>query len=228
MAYRNRILMKVTWAAAAAIFCGVLLFWPGGSNAQEQEAGRGAKGKLSTPQAELLTFLTPPGVDKSYDAIDATKLHRYVEEQAAISLKYRDAGNQFWGRIAGMPSGTETQNWIKDKFKEIGVPFETVSITAAADYPKTWGIDISSNGKSVHLKSAFPLIDFPETSGPLTSDQNLDVVWVSLGQESDFIGKDVRGKLVVVYSIPTPSVLIQSSMWMESVGRAQKAGAAAI
>src|ERR1051326_9118280 len=117
MAYSNRTLVKVTWAGAALVFCGALLLWPGGSNAQEQEGGRGARGKLSTPQAELLTFLTPPGVDKSYDAIDAAKLHHYVEEQAAISLKYRDAGNQFWGRIAGMPSGTETHKWIKDKFK---------------------------------------------------------------------------------------------------------------
>jgi hypothetical protein len=219
-------LMKIVWAGAVSVFGGVLLLWPGGSDAQE--GGRGPRGKLSTPQAEFLTWLMPPGVDKSYDAIDADKLHGYVREQAAISLKSRDAGNQYWGRIAGMPSGTETQNWIKDKFKAIGVPYETVTISAAADYPKSWGIDVSSNGKSLHLKSAFPLIDFPETAGPLKGDRELDTVWVSLGQESDFLGKDVKGKAVVIYSIPTPSVLIQSSMWMESVGRAQKAGAAAI
>jgi hypothetical protein len=226
MAYRNGMLMKVAGAGAVSLLCGALLLWPGRSDAQE--GGRGPRGKLSTPQAELLTWLTPPTVDKSYDAIDANKLHGYVREQAAISRKSRDAGNQYWGRIAGMPSGTETQNWIKDKFKAIGVPFETVSIPAAADYPKSWGIEVSSGGKSIQLKSAFPLIDFPETAGALKGDRELETVWVSLGQESDFLGKDVRGKAVFIYSIPTPSVLIQSSMWMESVGRAQKAGAAAI
>lgn len=226
MAYRNGILMKVAGASAVSLFCGVLLLWPTGSDAQE--GGRGPRGKLSTPQAELLNWPMPPGVDQSYDAINADKLHGYVREQAAISLRSRDAGNQYWGRIAGMPSGTETQNWIKDKFKEFGVPYETVSIPAAANYPKSWSIDVSSNGKSLHLKSAFPLIDFPETAGSLKGDRELDTVWVSLGQESDFLGKDVRGKAVFIYSIPTPSVLIQSSMWMESVGRAQKAGAAAI
>jgi hypothetical protein len=226
VAYNNGTLKKVAWAGAASVFCGVLLLWPGGSDAQE--GGRGPRGKLSTPRAELLTWLTPPSVDKSYDTIDAAKLHGYVREQAAISLKSRDAGNQYWGRIAGMPSGTETQNWVKDKFKAIGVPFETVTIPASANYPKSWGIEVSSNGKSLQLKSAFPLIDFPETAGSLKGDHELDTVWVSLGQESDFLGKDVRGKAVFIYSIPTPSVLIQSSMWMESVGRAQKAGAAAI
>jgi hypothetical protein len=48
-------------------------------------------------------------------------------------------GTNTGGRIAGMPSGTETQNWIKDKFKAMGVPYETVTIPAAADYPKSWG-----------------------------------------------------------------------------------------
>jgi len=93
MAYRNGILMKVAGACAVSLFCGVLLLWPGGSDAQE--GGRGPRGKLSTPQAELLTWLMPPGVDKSYDAIDANKLHGYVREQAAISLRSRDAGNQY-------------------------------------------------------------------------------------------------------------------------------------
>jgi hypothetical protein len=127
-----------------------------------------------------------------------------------------------------MPSGTESQNWIKDKFKAIGLPYETVTIPAPSKYPKSWGIEVSSNGKTVRLTSASPLIDFPETAGSLKGDHELETVWVSLGQESDFIGKDVRGKAVVVYSMATPSVLIQSSMWMESVGRAQRAGAAAI
>src|ERR1043165_10300148 len=94
MAYRNGTRMKVTWAGAVSIFCGVLLLWPGGSNAQEQEGGRGPRGKLSTPLAELLTWLTPPGVDKSYDAIDGNKLHGYVREQAAISLRSRDARSE--------------------------------------------------------------------------------------------------------------------------------------
>ena len=229
MAYRNGILMKVAGASVVSLFCGALLLWPGGSDAQDNPAAdRGPRGKLSSPLAELLTWPMPPGVDKSYDAINAEKLHGYVREQAAISRKYRDAGNQYWGRIAGMPSGTEAQNWVKDKFKAIGVPYETVTIPASANYPKSWGIDVSSNGKTLQLKSAFPLIDFPETAGSLKGDRQLDTVWLSLGQESDFLGKDVRGKAVFIYSIPTPSVLIQSSMWMESVGRAQKAGAAAI
>jgi peptidase M28-like protein len=228
MAYRNRRFTNFAWVAALSLCCGVLLLWPGGSDAQNNPPQRAPKGKLSSVPAEHLDWPLPPGIDKSFDSIDANKLHRYVQELAAISIRDRDRGNQFWGRIAGMPSGTESQNWIKEKFKEIGVPYDTVTIPSPSDFPKSWGIDVSSNGKSIHLKSAFPLIDFPETTSSAKGDHELDTVWVSLGQASDFLGKDVRGKAVFIYSIPTPSVLIQSAMWMESVGRAQRAGAAAI
>src|SRR5688572_32649667 len=85
MAYRNGILMKVAGASAVWLFCGVLLLWPGGSDAQDNPAAaRPPRGKLSTVQAELRNWLTPPRVDNPYDAIDGNKLHRYVREQAAI------------------------------------------------------------------------------------------------------------------------------------------------
>jgi hypothetical protein len=43
-------------------------------------------------------------------------------------------------------------------------------------------------------------------------DEELNAVWVGLGQASDFIGRDVRDKAVFIYSVPTPSSLVQSAM----------------
>ena len=170
----------------------------------------------------------PPGVDKSYDSIDGKKLHGYVEELSAISERYRDAGNQWWGRIAGTPSMTESQNWFKQKLDAMGIKTQMVTISDPQDLPKSWDGSVSAGGKTLKLESLFPLIDFARFAPTTKGDEELDTVWVSLGQESDFIGKDVRGKAVFIYSIPTPSALIQSAMWMESVGRAEKAGAAAV
>ena len=59
-------------------------------------------------------------------------------------------------------------------------------------------------------------------------DLDLDTVWVGLGMASDFIGKDVRGKAVFVYSVATPSSLIQSAAWMGAAERAQQQGAGAL
>ena len=205
----------------------VLVALAGGAAAQD--ATPVAKGKLSSVTASELIWKMPANVDKSYDTIDGHKLHRYVEEQAAISLRYRDAGNQWWGRISGMPSGAEEQAWVEAKFKEMGMPYEVKPITMAPqDLPKSWDVSVTANGKTMKLESAHPVAGFPGYVPTMEGDEELDSVWVGLGQASDFIGKDVKGKAVYIYSIPTPSTLIQSAQWMGSVARAQKAGAKAI
>jgi len=209
-------------ACAAALFVAATVFAQGG------EVRPALKGKISQVPAQPLIWQTPPNVDNSYDAIDGKRLRAYVDELAAISLKYKGAGNQWWGRIPGMASGTETQNWAKEKFKAIGVPTETVTIPDPQDIPKSWDISVSANGKTLELVSSNPFIDFAGYMPSAQANEELDTVWVGLGQEADFIGKDVRGKAVFIYSIPTPSILVQSAQWMKSVVRAQRAGAKAI
>jgi hypothetical protein len=215
-------------AAVIAVAFGIQFFIVFPSQAQDGQVRPPAKGKLSMVPAQPLDWPLPSNVGKSYDAIDGHHLHRYIEELAAISERYRDAGNQWWGRIPGMPSGTESQNWTKEKFRQIGVPTETVTIADPQDLPKSWALAISANGKTLNLESSSPIIDFPNFAPSPQGDEELDTVWVGLGQPADYIGKDVRGKAVFIYSIPTPSNLIQSAMWMGSVGRAQRAGAKAV
>lgn len=210
------------------LLCGVAVFAAKTSLAQDDEVRPAVKGKISEVAARPLIWQTPANVDHSYDAIDGKRLHSYIDELAAISLKYKEAGNQWWGRIPGMSSGTETQNWAKAKFKEIGVPTETVTIPDPQDIPKSWDVSVSANGKSLKLVSSNPFIDFARYVPSAQGDEELDAVWVGLGQTSDFIGRDVRGKAVFIYSIPTPSILVQSAQWMNSIARAQRAGAKAI
>src|SRR4029453_18190928 len=55
----------------------------------------------------LLEWPLPPG-EQAYGRIDGRHLHQYVEEQAAISRRYRDQGHpKFWGRIIGTSADTE-------------------------------------------------------------------------------------------------------------------------
>ena len=69
-------------------------------------------------------------------------------------------GKPVVGPIPGMPSGTETQNWAKEKFKKIGVPIETVTIPDPQDLPKSWEVSVTANGKTMKLESSHPIIDF--------------------------------------------------------------------
>src|SRR5579872_3758816 len=61
-------------------------------------------------------------VEASYLSIDGARLKGYVDEQTAISRRYRDNGHpQFWGRIAGTEADAENAHWLMAKFKAIGL-----------------------------------------------------------------------------------------------------------
>jgi hypothetical protein len=187
-------------------------------------------GHISTlPAAPELEWPLPPGVDARLATIDGKRMKGYVEEFARISYKSRDAGDKQWGRFAGLPSGDETQAWVTAKFKEIGLDVRVEPYTLPTQYiPRDWQVSVAAGDQAIDLSSAWPYIYFgdymPAASGAIEADG----VWVGLGTESDFLGKAVRGKVVFIYSVPTPSSMIQSGAWMGAVERAQKLGAKAI
>ena len=57
---------------------------------------------------------------------------------------------------------------------------------------------------------------------------DLEPVWVGLGTEADFAGRDVKGKLVFIHSVPTPAVISHSATWLGAADRAAQKGAAAV
>src|SRR6266853_967842 len=60
--------------------------------------------------------------EQAYLSIDGKHLKEYVEEQTAISRRYRDHGHpQFWGRITGTEADAENAQWLLDKFRKIGL-----------------------------------------------------------------------------------------------------------
>ena len=106
------------------IFCGFavsavslgLIAMGGTSFAQPATKGRSTIAQSLTPPAfplskvadSLIEFPLPKG-EEAYGSINGRKMHKYVEELAQISLRYRDNGHpKFWGRLIGTPSETET------------------------------------------------------------------------------------------------------------------------
>src|SRR5882762_10558009 len=56
--------------------------------------------------------------EQAYLSIDGKHLKQYVEDQTAISRRYRDNGHpQFWGRISGSEGDAENARWLEDKFR---------------------------------------------------------------------------------------------------------------
>jgi hypothetical protein len=171
----------------------------------------GAAGQVQAPRlapstapasqdAAFLRWPLPPGA-RAYEAIDGKHLHQYVVEQAAISRRYRDHGHpKFWGRIIGTSSDAESAEWLAAKFKAIGLsdvrvqPFDL----QPQWMPQSWEVSITSAGKAIQLESAQP--DYAAAGTP-RAGLDLEAVYVGLGSEADFAGKDVRGKAVFIFNM---------------------------
>src|SRR5258706_912754 len=59
--------------------------------------------------------------EQTYLSIDGKHLKQYVEDQTAMSRRYRDNGHtQFWGRITGTEADPENAKWLKDQVLAMG------------------------------------------------------------------------------------------------------------
>ncbi len=168
----------------------------------------------------LIRFPLPPGQD-AYADIDGKRMHQYVIEQANISRRYRDQGHpKFWGRIIGTSADKEDADWMAAKFKAAGLtdvrlqPFDLVPQW----FPQSWEVTIAGAGKTLSLDSAQP--DYGAVATP-AAGLDLEAVYVGLGSEADFAGRDVKGKAVFVFTmLGAPNE--------GAVRRADEKGAAAI
>jgi hypothetical protein len=85
-------------------------------------------------------------------------------------------------------------------------------------FPQSWEVTVTGNGKTPSLESAQPDYGAVATS---SEGMDLEAVYVGLGSEADFAGKDVKGKAVFVFSmLGAPNE--------NAVRRADAKGAAAI
>ena len=162
-----------------------------------------------------------------YGAIDGDHLKTYVEELTAVSRRYRDAGHQFWGRIIGTDADAENAAWMANKFRAAGVPdVRTQMLDLAPQWmPQSWAVTATTGERAITFDTAQPAYG---SSGTPTGGLDLEVVYVGLGTEADFAGREVAGKVALIASMPMRSTLRHSATVNGAVRRADAGGAAAI
>jgi hypothetical protein len=171
----------------------------------------------------LIPFPLPEG-EEAYASIDGRKMHPYVVELAQISRRYRDDGHpKYWGRIIGSPADQETGEWLAGKFKALGLSDVRIQ---PLDLPPQWvpqsyQASIASGGKTLALTSAQPA--YLANALP-KGGVELDAVYVGLGTEADFMGRDVQGKAVFVYEM----LGLRDETAGEAIKRADTKGAAVL
>jgi hypothetical protein len=163
--------------------------------------------------------------EQKYAGIDGRHLRAYVDQLASISRRSRDGGEQWWGRIQGMPADKETESWLIDQYRRAGVAdVRARSFDLPPQYyPKSWAVTASSGGRTLKLESSLPGIG-AIAPAPLS----LEAVYVGLGTEADFAGRDVKGKAAFIYGSYEPGLWSSSAIRDGGLQRAEERGAAAV
>ena len=207
-----------------------------GSGAQERRPAQPPIKKHTYDLDSTYIHLPLAPADQVYARIDGARLKQYVNEITGISRKSRDDGEKFWGRIAGTKYDDMVEGWVEQKFKEFGltnVNRQYFTLTPQF-FPTDWSVTATGGGKTVKFATVRPVVIASATGlggpSPTTPVAGLDLepVWVGLGTEADFAGRDVKGKLVFIHSVPSPAVISHSATWLGAAERAAKKGAAAV
>ena len=205
----------VTWrflALASLAACAVVLATPATSSAQMDRGPRVEKtyGEGLPRDRDLLIFdddqypvwpLTPE--QQQYAGIDGARMKRHVVELAQIALRYRDAGHKWWGRLPGTSADREGMSYMTRAFEDLGLTVEHFPYVLPSDWrPTDWAASYkAADGSTTTLVTAFPVARTKAT-GP--RGITAEAVWVGVGSGADFIGRDVEGKAVVIYSVFVP------------------------
>ena len=196
-----------------------------GVQAQDFEVLLGSSGEVKEAAYEYLRKATF-GSDQVYEKIRGPHLKQLMGEVVGFSRMSHDDGNRYWGRISGTEYESMTADWIGEKFDELGL--ENIH-TQAFDlrpqwFPIDWSLTAIGDGTTLNFASVNPATrtpGFPEA-------MELEAIWVGLGTEADFIGRNVQGKAVIIQTMLAPGQMGNSASWEGATLRARDKGAAMI
>jgi hypothetical protein len=139
---------------------------------------------------------------KDYADIDGMRMKRDIINLSRIAVKYRDTTHaQWWGRFPGTIADREGVQYMLDEFHRLGIRTFDVPYTLPTDWrPTGWDASYVADGKTINLATIFPA----SGTKPIPDGVTAEAVWVGVGSEADFIGRDVAGKAVIIYSIFVP------------------------
>ena len=166
-----------------------------------------------------------------YARISGERMKQQVRDLSAISLRYRDAGNKWWGRFPGTTADREGMSYMTRAYEDLGLTVEHFPYTLPTDWrPTDWAMSYkAADGATFELTTAFP-VSGTKATGPTAITG--EAVWVGIGAGPDFLGRDLKGKVAVIYSTFVPGGRSHSASdrarLFDANTRAAKLGAIAI
>jgi hypothetical protein len=167
-----------------------------------------------------------PAGDEKYGRLDGYRMKEHVRAITAITRKYHEAGERYWGRLPGSKADLDTEQYIATKFREYGLAVEMQPVALTPQWRATdWSFTATGSGTTLTPTSIYPAED---TFNTPPAGVTLEIVWAGLGTELDFAGRDVKGKLVFMHSDPRPNAFQGTVRSNGGMQRAVQKGAAAV
>ena len=136
-----------------------------------------------------------------YESVSPKRMKKIVRDISNIALNSKKR-TPYWGRLPGTPEDKKTMDYIENKLKGLGFSVEKRDVFIKKEWrPTEWSLGYTYNNDFHSIVSAFPT---GENIKHLDSSFKGELVWAGLGSEADFLGKDVEGKAVVIYSFFVP------------------------
>ncbi len=190
---------------------------------------RGYKTQLWS-DAAFPEFPLKPG-QEAYQDINAQRMKADVVALSQIAVSDQARNKQWWGRFPGTDADRAGQEYMLNEFRRLGMDIEYHPFTVPSDWrPRSWSMSYNgSAGETIDLVTAFPV---GGTKGTPPAGMTAEAVWLGIGADADFIGRDVKGKAVVIYSVFVPGGRSHSASdragLFNSNTKAQAAGAAMV
>ena len=158
--------------------------------------------KLIPPDSDYPVYPLKPG-QEAYADVDGYRIKDELKKFTAISLQSLDDGNQFWGRIPGTKYDHETTELLASEYEKLGLQVKRLTFNEPDIwYPTHWDASYQiPGGKSGALLTTYPI---DETVATPAAGITADAIWVGVGSNADLVGRDLKGKAVIVYSFFVP------------------------
>ena len=139
---------------------------------------------------------------QAYKDLDGYRIKETLKKFTGIALKSFDDGEQYWGRITGTKYDKMTTELMAEEYQKLGLTIRREPFTIKKLwYPTHWEAGYSAGGKTGSLLTTFPI---NETVATPKAGITAEAVWVGIGSNADLVGRDLKGKAVIVYSIFVP------------------------
>jgi hypothetical protein len=140
---------------------------------------------------------------EAYKDVDGYRIKALIKKFTAISLQSLDDGEQYWGRIPGTKYDKMTTELMASEFSKLGLKITRQPFTIKELwYPTHWeGGYAAASGKTGKLLTLFPI---NETKPTPPAGITAEAIWVGVGAAPDLLGRDLKGKAVLVYSTFVP------------------------